>query len=91
MFWAGIIGVVVTMLLAMVSAFRGPTVLDRILAVNSLGTCTILLIAVSGFLTGRPEWLDLAILYALVNFSGTIAVLKFVKFNDLGHGEEEVG
>ena len=36
MFWAGIIGVVVTMLLAMVSAFRGPTVLDRILAVNSL-------------------------------------------------------
>lgn len=89
MFWAGTIGVVATMLLTMVRAFKGPTVLDRILAANSLGTCTILLIAVSGFLTGRPEWLDLAILYALVNFSGTIAVLKFVKFKDLGHGNEE--
>ncbi len=89
MFAVAIAGVLVTMLLALLRAFLGPTPFDRILAANSMGTCTILLIAVSGFLMGRPEWLDLAIIYALVNFAGTIAVLKFVRFHDLGYGEQE--
>ena len=82
-------GVIITMLLALVRAFRGPTTFDRILAANTMGTATILVIALSGFVTGRPDWLDLAMLYALVNFGGTIAVLKFVHFKDLAHGEEE--
>jgi multicomponent Na+:H+ antiporter subunit F len=47
------------------------------------GTKTVLLIAVAGFLTGRPEWLDLAILYALMNFTGMIALLRFSKFANL--------
>ena len=67
----------------------GPTVFDRILALNVFGTKTVRLIAVSGFLSGRPDWLDLALLYALVNFVGIIAVLKFVRFGDLGRDDSQ--
>jgi multicomponent Na+:H+ antiporter subunit F len=77
-------GVLVSMSLAMVRAVLGPTVYDRVLAVNTFGTKTVLLIAVLGFLTERPEFLDLAIVYALINFIGTIAVLKFFEYGDLG-------
>ena len=67
------------MALALVRAIVGPTVYDRVLAVNMVGTKTVLLIAVYGFLTDRPEFLDLSIFYALINFIGVIAVLKFVE------------
>jgi len=87
MFTAAMLGVLGTMLLALVAAVRGPTVYDRILAVNMFGTKTVLLIAVSGFLVGRPEFLDLALVYALVNFIGTVAVLKFVRFGSLGRDD----
>ena len=87
MFAAAMVGVLVTMLLALVAAVRGPTVYDRILAVNMFGTKTVLLIAVAGFLAGRPEFLDLALVYALVNFIGTIAVLKFSRFGNLGRDD----
>jgi len=88
MFAAAMLGVLVTMLIALIAAIRGPTVFDRILAINMFGTKTVLLIAVSGFISGRPDWMDLALIYALVNFIGTIAVLKFVRFGNLGHDEE---
>ena len=88
MFSAAMLGVLVTMLIALIAAIRGPTVFDRILAINMFGTKTVLLIAVSGFISGRPDWMDLALIYALVNFIGTIAVLKFVRFGNLGHDEE---
>ena len=68
------VGVLFTMFLALARAALGPTVFARILAANMFGTKTVLLIAVAGFYTGRPEWLDLAIVYALVNFAGTFAV-----------------
>ena len=86
MYVVATIGVLATMGLALVRAARGPTVWDRVLAVNTMGTMTVLLIAVLGFLTGRPEWLDLALLYALMNFIGTLAVLKFAKYGDLSKG-----
>ena len=78
-YWVCTIGILLTMALALSRALLGPTVFDRILATNMFGTKTVLLIAVSGFLFGRPEWLDLAIVYALVNFIGTFAVLRFAK------------
>ena len=87
MFATAMLGVLVTMFLALLAAMRGPTVFDRILAINMFGTKTVLLIAVSGFLMGRPEWLDLALVYALVNFVGTVAVLKFVRFGSLGRDD----
>jgi multicomponent Na+:H+ antiporter subunit F len=80
MYLAAMLGVLVTMALALVRAFLGPTVFDRVLAANMFGTKTVLLIAVSGFLSGRPEWMDLAILYALMNFIGMIALLRFSKY-----------
>ena len=72
------IGVLATMLLALVRALKGPTVYDRVLAVNMFGTKTVLLLSVIGFLTGRPDFLDLGLVYALINFIGTIAILKYV-------------
>lgn len=89
MFAVAMLGIVVTMALALVRVFKGPTVFDRILAANMFGTKTILLILVAGFLMGRPEWADLAITYALVNFGGTIAVLKFARYGDMAASQED--
>jgi multicomponent Na+:H+ antiporter subunit F len=71
--------VLVSMGLVLVRALMGPSVYDRILAVNAFGTLTMILIAVHGFMVGRPEFLDLALVYALINFIGVIAVCKFVR------------
>jgi multicomponent Na+:H+ antiporter subunit F len=87
-FVIAMVGVFTTMFLALVRAFMGPTVFDRVLAANMFGTKTVLLIAVSGFLSGRPEWLDLALLYALMNFIGMIALLRFSKFSNLASDEQ---
>lgn len=87
MFVVATLGVLVTMCLAMVRACLGPTVFDRVLAANMIGTKTVLLIAVAGFLNERPEWLDLAMLYALMNFTGMIALLRFSKFANLATDE----
>jgi len=73
------VAVLVIMGLALVRAFVGPGVYDRILAVNMFGTKTVLFIALYGFLTDRPEFLDIALVYTLINFIGVIAVLNFVK------------
>ena len=72
------------MSLTIIRALKGPTVYDRILAVNSFGTLTVAAIAVHGFLVDRPEFLDIAMLYALINFIGTIAAVKYIKFHNLG-------
>ena len=87
MFAVAMAGVLITMALGLVRAVLGPTVFDRLLAANMFGTKTVLLIAVSGFLSGRPEWLDLALVYVLVNFSGVIAVLKFARFGNLARDD----
>ena len=83
MFAAATAALLVTIGLVLVRALSGPTVYDRILATNSVGTKVVLFIAVYGFLTGRPEFLDIALVYALINFIGTIAVLKFFEYRDL--------
>jgi multicomponent Na+:H+ antiporter subunit F len=85
MFGAAMAAILVSMILILVRAFRGPTVFDRILAINSLGTLTVLLIAVHGYLAGRPEFLDLGLVYALINFTGTIAVTQFVRIQKYGN------
>jgi multicomponent Na+:H+ antiporter subunit F len=84
MFAVATAGILVSMGLALTRAFLGPTVYDRVMAVNVFGTKAVLLIAVLGFLTERPEFLDLALVYALINFIGNIAVLKFFETGDLG-------
>ena len=76
--------VLVAMGITLIRALRGPTVYDRVLAVNSFGTLTVVVLALHGFLTERPEFLDIALVYALINFIGTVAVLKFFEYGDLG-------
>jgi multicomponent Na+:H+ antiporter subunit F len=72
------------MLFVLVRLYRGPTLYDRVLAMNSFGTHTVLFIGVLGFLTGRPDFLDIALLYALINFVGTVAILKFFRYRAIG-------
>ena len=88
MFSAAAAGLVVTMALVLVRALAGPSTFDRILAVNVFGTLSLMLIAVYGFIDGRPDFLDLAMVYALINFIGTIAVAKYITFADMGHGDD---
>lgn len=95
MFLVAAIALVVAMALVLVRLFVGPTLYDRVLAVNVFGTHTVLFIGILGFLTGRPDFLDIALLYALINFVGTIAILKFFRYRAIGdipeyNGEQEV-
>ena len=78
MFAAAAFAVLVTMGLALFRAVSGPTLYDRILAVNMMTTKTTLLIALLGFLAGRPAFLDIALIYALINFISVIAVLRLL-------------
>lgn len=78
-----ILAVLLTMVLALIRAVLGPSVYDRVLAVNMFGTKTVLLLAVSAFLGGRPDFLDLALAYALINFIGVMAVLRFFQARQL--------
>jgi len=77
MYYAVTAAIVVTMALALTRALLGPTVYDRVLAVNMFGTKTVLLVSIVAFLSGRPDFLDLALAYALINFVGVLAVLEF--------------
>ena len=84
MFAVAAIALLVTVALVLARASLGPTVFDRVQAANTIGTGAMLLLAVMGFLDGRPEFLDLALVYGLLNVIGTIAVLKFFRHGDLG-------
>ncbi len=77
MFAAAMVAVLVSLGLAMVRAILGPTLFDRVLAANTTGTLAVLALALIGFVTGRPDFLDIAILYTLLNLIGTIAVLRY--------------
>lgn len=79
MYYVVTFATLVTMALALVRAVLGPTVYDRVLSVNMFGTKTVLLLSVAAFLAGRPDFLDLALAYALINFIGVLAVLEFFK------------
>lgn len=84
MFAAASLALLGTLVLLLARAVLGPTVFDRLLATNTIGTVAVLLLATIGFLTGRPDFLDLAIVYGLLNVVGTIAVLKFFRYGNLG-------
>lgn len=80
MFAAATAAIIAAMALALIRAFSGPSLYDRVLAGNSFGTKTVLLIGLMGFLTGRPDFLDIALLYALINFAATLAILRFFSY-----------
>ena len=89
MFIAAAAAILVALSLALARAIWGPSVFDRVLAGNSVGILAILLLAVVGFLTGRPAFLDIALTYGLLNLIGTLAVLKFFRHGDLAYDVDE--
>jgi len=82
---AATLAIFIAMILAIIRGIIGPTLYDRILAVNMFGTKTVLLISLLGFVMGRPEFLDIAIVYALINFISVIGVLRYSDTNKLKH------
>lgn len=87
MFAAATLALLVAIGLTIARAWAGPTVFDRVLAANTIGTLAVCLISAYGFLTGRPDFLDIAIVYALLNVLSTLAILKFFRFGSLGDPE----
>jgi len=89
MFIAIAIAILIVMAMALVRGLIGPTLYDRILAVNMFGTKTVLLLCVMSVIAGRGDMVDIAFIYALINFVGTIAVLRFFEYADTGKAEQE--
>lgn len=90
MFLAALAAILVTLILALVRALLGPSIYDRIAAINMFGTKTVLLISVLAFTSGRLDLLDIALVYALINFIGVIAVLRLVAYGEFhSKGNEE--
>ncbi len=89
MFAAAIIAILVTLGLALARALLGPTVFDRIAAINMFGTKTVLLIAVFAFMTGRLDLLDMALVYAMINFISVVAVLRLFSHKDFHSPAED--
>lgn len=81
-----------TMSLAIIRAIKGPTVYDRIVAVNVFGTKTVLVVVLLVFITGHSDLIDVALVYALINFITVLAILKLShKRNLAAAGERERG
>lgn len=89
MFAVAALALLLTLALALARAALGPTVFDRLQAANTIGTSSMLLLAVIGFLGGRPEFLDLALVYGLLNVIGVVAVLKFFRHGNLGDPDSD--
>jgi multicomponent Na+:H+ antiporter subunit F len=89
MFVVGSLAVIAALVLVVVRVVRGPTLFDRVLAGNSVGTLAIIFLSILGFLNGRPEWLDLGLTYGVLNLIGTLAILKFFRHGDLAHDAKE--
>ena len=89
MFAAATVALLISLALALARAVLGPTVFDRVQAANTVGTLAMLLLAVVEFLGARPDFLDVALVYGLLNILGTFAVLKFFRHGDLGYSADE--
>ena len=85
---AAIVALLITLALTLVRAFLGPSIYDRILAVNFFGTKTVLLIVVGGHALGWFSYIDIALMYALINFVGTLAIMRF--FEQYNPKEEQL-
>ena len=82
--FAAMIGLLVSIFITLARALLGPTCYDRILSVNAMGTMIVVAVSMLGFLKDRPDFLDLAVVYALVNFVATVAILRFIEYRSLG-------
>jgi len=83
------VAILVVMSMALVRALLGPSLYDRILAVNMFGTKTVLLLSVLSVIAGRGDMVDIAFIYALINFVGVLAVLRFFEFAEANIREQQ--
>ena len=67
------------MLLAMVRFVKGPSVVDRVVAFDSLTITSLVLISIIAALTNRMIYFDVAIVYGLLSFIGVIVVAKYIQ------------
>ena len=77
MFTTASMVIIIAVFLALYRALAGPTVFDRVLATNVIGTKTVVLLALIGFVYERPHFLDIALVYALINFIMAIVILRY--------------
>ena len=89
MFILATFALLLSIILVLLRLYFSQTLFDRVLALNAFGTIAVLLIGVVGFLSERPDFLDIALLYALINFVGTVAVLKYFKYGTIGDTDEQ--
>ena len=89
MLYAALLAILGTMLLALIRAVQGPTAYDRMLATNLFGTKAVLFLAVGGYAFGWSGYADIALLYAMINFIGTIAVMRFFEYQQVTGSPEE--
>ena len=74
--------ILLALALVLIRIFLGPDTPDRVLGANAFGVLVVLLICVYQFLDGRPDFLDLALLYVLLNFIVSVALLWFLHSAD---------
>lgn len=86
---AALAAIMIVMVMIFIRAWLGPSLYDRILAINTFGSATVLVIALLGFYMQRPDFMDIALVYSLINFTGTVAILKLYRFSSLGYREED--
>ena len=89
MFILATFALLLSIILVLLRLYFSQTLFDRVLSLNAFGTIAVLLIGVVGFLSERPDFLDIALLYALINFVGTVAVLKYFKYGTIGDTDEQ--
>ncbi|MDD2472624.1 MULTISPECIES: cation:proton antiporter [unclassified Methanoculleus] len=77
-FHAGAIVLILTIFLCLYRVLAGPGVENRLIAVNTIGTKTIILLVLIGFIYERPLFVDIAIVYAMINFIATLAIAKYL-------------
>jgi len=74
---------VVTILLCLYRAVVGPGVFNRVAAVNVVGTKTVVLLVIMGYIFERPLFFDIPLLYAMLNFIGTLVFAKYLERGEL--------
>lgn len=78
-FWGLGIFMLANAFLCLVRAYLGPTVADRILAVNIIGTKTLVVLVLLAYIFGRNLYLDVALVYGLLNFVVTVVASRFIE------------
>lgn len=68
----------ITIVFCMIRAIKGPLAADRLIAVNVIGTKTIVLISLISFVLNETYFIDVVLVYALISFIGSIGIADLI-------------